>query len=131
MKLNPGESKDVTVDIELLFLSVFNADQHAWQISCGRIHVHGGRLVANPAIARDCKSKLEYEIRGRQTAALFSFRQMRHHTLASISITGTALDLLGSVYLAYDLLGGQHGPLRLLTAPLLIPLCSDPATALD
>jgi len=40
---------------------------------------------------------------------------MDHHTLAAISITGTSLDLLGSVYLAYDLLGGQHGPLRLLT----------------
>src|SRR5882724_9301324 len=40
---------------------------------------------------------------------------MDHHTLAAISITGTSLDLLGSLYLAYDLLGGQHGPLRLLT----------------
>lgn len=40
---------------------------------------------------------------------------MDHHTLAAISITGTWLDVLGSLYLAYDLLGGQHGPLRLLT----------------
>ena len=40
---------------------------------------------------------------------------MDHHTLAAISITGTSLDVLGSLYLAYDLLGGQHGPLRLLT----------------
>src|SRR5882757_835718 len=40
---------------------------------------------------------------------------MDHHTLAAISITGTSLDLIGSLYLAYDLLGGQHGPLRLLT----------------
>jgi hypothetical protein len=40
---------------------------------------------------------------------------MDHHTLAAISITGTCLDVLGSLYLAYDLLGGQHGPLRLLT----------------
>jgi hypothetical protein len=40
---------------------------------------------------------------------------MDHHTLATISITGTSLDVLGSLYLAYDLLGGQHGPLRLLT----------------
>jgi hypothetical protein len=38
-----------------------------------------------------------------------------HHTVAVISITGTCLDVLGSLYLAYDLLGGQHGPLRLLT----------------
>jgi len=40
---------------------------------------------------------------------------MDHHTIAAVSITGTTLDVLGSLYLAYDLLGGQHGPLRLLT----------------
>src|SRR4029077_16616334 len=39
---------------------------------------------------------------------------MDHHTVAAVSITGTCLDVLGSLYLAYDLLGGQHGPLRLL-----------------
>jgi len=38
-----------------------------------------------------------------------------HHTVAIVSITGICLDVLGSLYLAYDLLGGQHGPLRLLT----------------
>ena len=40
---------------------------------------------------------------------------MDHHTVAAVSITGTCLDVFGSLYLAYDLLGGQHGPLRLLT----------------
>ena len=40
---------------------------------------------------------------------------MNHHTIAAVSISGTCLDVLGSLYLAYDLLGGQHGPLRLLT----------------
>jgi len=40
---------------------------------------------------------------------------MNHHTLAAISITGISLDLLGSLYLAYDLLGGHRGPLRVLT----------------
>lgn len=40
---------------------------------------------------------------------------MDHHTVAAISIAGSGLDVLGSLYLAYDLLGGQHGPLRLLT----------------
>src|ERR1700758_2038563 len=40
---------------------------------------------------------------------------MDHHTLAAVSIVGTCFDVLGSLYLAYDLLGGQHGPLRLLT----------------
>jgi len=38
-----------------------------------------------------------------------------HHTVAAISISGSCLDALGSLYLAYDLLGGQHGPLRFLT----------------
>jgi hypothetical protein len=40
---------------------------------------------------------------------------MDHHTVAAISIAGTCLDVIGSLYLAYDLLGGEHGPLRLLT----------------
>lgn len=40
---------------------------------------------------------------------------MDHHTVAAISIAGSCLDVLGSLYLAYDLLGGQQGPLRLLT----------------
>lgn len=38
-----------------------------------------------------------------------------HHLLASVSIAGTCLDVLGTLYLAYDLLGGEHGPLRVLT----------------
>jgi hypothetical protein len=38
-----------------------------------------------------------------------------HHTVAAVSISGICLDVLGGLYLAYDLLGGQHGPLRLLT----------------
>jgi hypothetical protein len=37
------------------------------------------------------------------------------HALALISITGSSLDVLGALYLAYDLLGGEHGPLRTLT----------------
>jgi hypothetical protein len=37
------------------------------------------------------------------------------HTLALISIAGNCLDVLGALYLAYDLLGGEHGPLRTLT----------------
>ena len=31
LKLAPGESKDVTVEVEPLFLSVFNPDQHKWE----------------------------------------------------------------------------------------------------
>src|SRR5581483_7321528 len=37
------------------------------------------------------------------------------HTVALISIVGSSLDVLGALYLAYDLLGGEHGPLRVLT----------------
>src|SRR5205807_10532399 len=40
---------------------------------------------------------------------------MDRHVIAAISIAGTSLDLLGAMYLAYDLLGGKHGPLRTLT----------------
>ena len=40
---------------------------------------------------------------------------MDHHIIAAISISGISLDVLGGLYLAYDLLGGRHGPLRLLT----------------
>jgi hypothetical protein len=40
---------------------------------------------------------------------------MDKHTLAVISIAGSSLDCLGALYLAYDLLGGEHGPLRTLT----------------
>ncbi len=37
------------------------------------------------------------------------------HTLAVVNIIGSSLDVLGALYLAYDLLGGEHGPLRTLT----------------
>src|SRR6266403_4136167 len=40
---------------------------------------------------------------------------MDHHAVAAVSLTGICLDVLGGLYLAYDLLGGQYGPLRLLT----------------
>jgi hypothetical protein len=40
---------------------------------------------------------------------------MEKHALALISIIGSSLDVLGALYLAYDLLGGEHGPLRTLT----------------
>jgi hypothetical protein len=37
------------------------------------------------------------------------------HVVAIISLAGSSFDLLGAMYLAYDLLGGEHGPLRTLT----------------
>ncbi|MDQ2716043.1 MAG: hypothetical protein M3Z08_14140 [Chloroflexota bacterium] len=37
------------------------------------------------------------------------------HVIAGISIAGTVCDVMGGLYLAYDLLGGNNGPLRTLT----------------
>jgi hypothetical protein len=39
---------------------------------------------------------------------------LTHHTLAIVSLAGSLLDVLGALYLAYDILGGKHGPLRAL-----------------
>lgn len=41
--------------------------------------------------------------------------RLDHHTLAAVGLAGNALNLLGALYLAYDLFGGEHGPLRTLT----------------
>jgi hypothetical protein len=40
---------------------------------------------------------------------------MDHHAVAAFSLAGICLDVLGGFYLAYDLLGGAYGPLRLLS----------------
>ncbi len=40
---------------------------------------------------------------------------MDRHLLAELSIAGSVIDVLGGLYLAYDLLGGKQGPLRTLT----------------
>ena len=45
--LNPGESKDVTVHVEPLFLSVFDAQQHAWQKAAGDYTVMVGGSSAS------------------------------------------------------------------------------------
>jgi len=38
-----------------------------------------------------------------------------HHVLAGISLAGIVCDVIGGLYLAYDLLGGHNGPLRAIT----------------
>lgn len=38
-----------------------------------------------------------------------------HHMLAGISLGGIVCDVMGGIYLAYDLLGGSNGPLRIIT----------------
>src|SRR5437763_6146764 len=37
------------------------------------------------------------------------------HIIAGISVAGTICDVMGGLYLAYDLLGGYNGPLRTVT----------------
>src|SRR5277367_290314 len=39
----------------------------------------------------------------------------RHDLIPILSLTGVLLDALGGLYLAYDLLGGKRGPLRMVT----------------
>src|SRR5215467_2294961 len=39
----------------------------------------------------------------------------RHHLIPILSLAGVILDALGGLYLAYDLLGGKRGPLRIVT----------------
>src|SRR6476619_2095172 len=46
---------------------------------------------------------------------MMSALRIDRHTIALLSIIGTSLDVLGALYLAYDRLGGEHGPLRTLT----------------
>jgi hypothetical protein len=50
------------------------------------------------------------------------------HTLAPISIVGSSLDVLGALCLAYDLLGGEHGPLRTVTRAVTYGWCSASAS---
>jgi beta-glucosidase len=42
VKLNAGESKDVTVDVEPKFLSIFNEQQNAWQLVPGEYQIMAG-----------------------------------------------------------------------------------------
>src|SRR5260370_4987776 len=42
----------------------------------------------------------------------------RPQLIPLLSLTGVVLDALGGLYLAYDLLGGKRGPLRLLARVL-------------
>lgn len=42
-------------------------------------------------------------------------RDITRHFLAEMSLLGLMLNAMGGLYLAYDLLGGKRGPLRILT----------------
>jgi len=35
VKLNAGESKEVSVEVDPLYLSIFNTDQNSWQLLSG------------------------------------------------------------------------------------------------
>jgi hypothetical protein len=65
------------------------------------------------ASATGRQERVARHVRRDTTAAL----SIDHRTIAAIALTGTALNLLGGLYLAYDLFGGKHGPLRTLTEP--------------
>jgi hypothetical protein len=54
---------------------------------------------------------------------------MDHHVIALFALTGMGLDLLGGLFLAYDLFGRRGGPLRTLLRAILycfifIAVCS-------
>src|ERR1700741_259107 len=83
--------------------------------------MYGCQLVGRPFPQRRIRGRHEKKqplkgslARRGATASLYN-HPMDHHTVAAVSIVGTCLDVLSNLYLAYDLLGGQHGPLRLLT----------------
>lgn len=56
-----------------------------------------------------------YHRRCRESNLPIIVTSIDHHQLAAISITGSFLDFLGALYLAFEILGGRNGPLRTLT----------------
>jgi beta-glucosidase len=48
VKLQPGESKQVTLTLDPTYLSVFNANKHGWELKPGKYQVHvGGSALAS------------------------------------------------------------------------------------
>jgi len=75
--------------------------------------VTSNRMLPRAAGLRNPSRKPQ--IKGAAAAQRIYNIAMDHHVVAAFSIGGICLDVLGGLYLAYDLLGGHHGPLRLLT----------------
>ena len=48
------------------------------------------------------------------------------HMLVGVRIVGSSLDMLGTLYLVYDLLGGEHGPLGTFTRGVTSARSSEP-----
>jgi beta-glucosidase len=42
VRLDPGESKEVTIDIDPWYLSIFNVDRDAWQLLPGEYRFRAG-----------------------------------------------------------------------------------------
>jgi beta-glucosidase len=42
VRLAPGESKAVTLDLDPFYLSIFNADKGAWELAPGEYIIHAG-----------------------------------------------------------------------------------------
>ena len=47
LKLNPGESKEVSVEVDPQYLSIFNADKNAWQLIPGDYTFQAGGSSQN------------------------------------------------------------------------------------
>jgi beta-glucosidase len=55
VKLNPGEKKDVMVEVDPKFLSIFNPDQNAWQLVAGDYTIQVGGSSLNLPLKQSLK----------------------------------------------------------------------------
>ncbi|HZQ69490.1 MAG TPA: glycoside hydrolase family 3 C-terminal domain-containing protein [Terriglobales bacterium] len=55
VKLNPGESEEVTVDLDPQYLSIFNAEQNAWQLVPGEYTIMAGGSSQNLPLKESIK----------------------------------------------------------------------------
>jgi hypothetical protein len=110
LKADPGDAAQrVAPPTSHLLSASDRALVHGFRSLHSRSQLRNGSYREQPLAILRCS----YFSTGRRdkTAAL----TVDHHTIAAIALTGTALNLLGGLYLAYDLFGGKHGPLRTLT----------------
>jgi len=59
------------------------------------------------------------DVPGDNLGHLLKFEYMDHHVIALFALIGMGLDLLGGLFLAYDLFGRRRGPLRTLLRAIL------------
>ena len=56
--LQPGEKKQITVEIDPKYLSIFDEQKNGWVSASRRIYHHGRRLVAEPSAERNHRSEV-------------------------------------------------------------------------